>query len=73
MTAAGAFFVLAAAGLLGGVTVWECSLRSVAGAFVLYVVLRVAGWVAASIIASAAVKPAGASEPVRSDSGAKRI
>jgi hypothetical protein len=69
--AATGFFVLAAVGLLSGVPVWACSVRSVVGAFVLYVALRLAGWLAVSILASAAVKGVSRVAPTRSQSGDK--
>lgn len=72
MTAAAGFFVLAAIGWASGLTVWECSLRSGTGAFALYVVLRVAGWLAASIVASAAVGTGEPKDQARSDGGVGR-
>ena len=72
MTAVVGFFVLAAIGWLHGVPVWACSVRSIAGAFVLYVTLQLAGRLAAAVLASAAVSGLSETDSARSDSGLRK-
>ncbi|MCY2925626.1 MAG: hypothetical protein NT031_09325 [Planctomycetota bacterium] len=66
------FFVLAAIGWLNGVPVWACSVRSIAGACVVYVTLQLAGRLAVAILASAAVGGMTDADSTRSDSGLKK-
>ncbi len=66
------FFVLAAIGWLHDVPTWLCSVRSIAGAFVVYVTLQLAGRLTAAILASAAVAGLNDTNSTRSDSGARK-
>lgn len=66
------FFVLAAVGLLHGVPIWACSTRSIAGAFILYITLQLAGRLTAAVLASAAVSGMDSADSARSDGGARK-
>lgn len=66
------FFVLAAIGWLHDVPIWACSVRSIAGAFVVYVTLQLAGRLTVAILASAAVGGMTDSDSTRSDSGPRK-
>lgn len=66
------FFVLAAIGWLHEVPVWACSVRSITGAFVVYVILQLAGRAMAAILASAAAAGLAQANSTRSDSDARK-
>ncbi len=52
------FFASAGLGLAGGATPFSCSMKAVAAAVVIYIVARIAGGIAARIIADAMVQSA---------------
>ena len=66
------FFVLAAIGWLHEVPTWACSVRAIAGAFVVYVTLQLAGRMMAAILASAAASGLADASSTRSDRGARK-